>query len=355
MKIQRLEAARGLAAVYVVAQHWMPPGYSLHGYNVGIFFRFGQEAVILFFLLSGFVIHYSHQQQRHRSAARYYFDRTTRIFIPLISVFVLSYLIQSLVVGRLINPEISVLIGNLLMLQDIAELKPGVIVEPFMGNVPLWSLSYEWWFYMAYFPLVTARMSWRTKSIIVLLSSVAAAVAYLLWPVFPLRVVMYFAIWWCGASLADIYLQRHKIDTGDAVRVCGPILIIAFILAANVLQFRGDWADLRPGFSPILELRHFVSALVIVVAAAVWQSLRWMGFRWIVGPFAFFAPMSYGIYIMHVPILQLDDLFEPVWLVVRIAILAALVLAVATLLERVFYPAIKNKLRRALFPSGAPR
>jgi peptidoglycan/LPS O-acetylase OafA/YrhL len=355
MKIQRLEAARGLAAVYVVAQHWIPPGVTLHGLNVGIAFRFGQEAVILFFLLSGFVIHYSHQQQRHRSAVRYYFDRATRIYIPLVSVFVLSYLIQSLIAGRLIDPDILGLTGNVLMLQDIDELKPGVIISPYLGNSPLWSLSYEWWFYMAYFPLIAARMSWRTKSIIVLIFSAAAAVAYLFWPLFPLRVVMYFAIWWCGASLAADYLQKRRIDARDIARVCGPILIISLVLAANVLQFRADWASLRPGFHPILELRHFVSALVIVVGAGVWQSLRWVGFRWLVAPFAFFAPISYGIYIVHVPILQLDVLLEPIWLVVRVAIFIALILATAALLERVVYPAIKTKLRHALFPTGAPR
>ncbi|HYM36292.1 MAG TPA: hypothetical protein VET48_12895, partial [Steroidobacteraceae bacterium] len=148
---------------------------------------------------------------------------------------------------------------------------------------------------------------------------------------------------------------KRRIDARDIARVCGPILIISLVLAVNVLQFRADWASLRPGFHPILELRHFVSALVIVVGAGVWQSIRWVGFRWLVAPFAFFAPISYGIYIVHVPILQLDVLLEPIWLIVRVAIFIALILAAAALLERVVYPAVKSKLRHAFFPTGAPR
>ena len=41
----------------------------------------------------------------------------------------------------------------MLMLQDRSYAKPGVWVSLVGGNAPLWSLSYEWWFYMAYFPM----------------------------------------------------------------------------------------------------------------------------------------------------------------------------------------------------------
>jgi peptidoglycan/LPS O-acetylase OafA/YrhL len=34
------------------------------------------------------------------------------------------------------------------MLQDVISLKPNVISAVYMGNGVLWSLSYEWWFYM---------------------------------------------------------------------------------------------------------------------------------------------------------------------------------------------------------------
>jgi peptidoglycan/LPS O-acetylase OafA/YrhL len=49
-----LDAARACAALYVVAHH-VAKGYGFPGLT-GHLLRFGQEAVIVFFLLSGFVI-----------------------------------------------------------------------------------------------------------------------------------------------------------------------------------------------------------------------------------------------------------------------------------------------------------
>jgi peptidoglycan/LPS O-acetylase OafA/YrhL len=49
-----LDAARAIAAIYVVIHHWATSNQLTNG--PGLIFRFGQEAVIVFFLLSGFVI-----------------------------------------------------------------------------------------------------------------------------------------------------------------------------------------------------------------------------------------------------------------------------------------------------------
>jgi peptidoglycan/LPS O-acetylase OafA/YrhL len=38
---------------------------------------------------------------------------------------------------------------NVLCFQDIVSLKPNVI-SAYMGNGVLWSLSYEWWFYIIF-------------------------------------------------------------------------------------------------------------------------------------------------------------------------------------------------------------
>ena len=58
-KLDKLEALRGAAALYVVFHHTIPYDSRLFNLPVGHLMRFGQEAVILFFLLSGFVINYS--------------------------------------------------------------------------------------------------------------------------------------------------------------------------------------------------------------------------------------------------------------------------------------------------------
>ncbi len=53
-RLMKLESIRGFAAAYVVAHH----SAIAYGGKPPLLLGFGQEAVILFFLLSGFVIHH---------------------------------------------------------------------------------------------------------------------------------------------------------------------------------------------------------------------------------------------------------------------------------------------------------
>jgi peptidoglycan/LPS O-acetylase OafA/YrhL len=55
--IHRLDYLRGFVALYVVLYH-LRDNELFKGLSFGFLFQFGQEAVIIFFLLSGFVIKY---------------------------------------------------------------------------------------------------------------------------------------------------------------------------------------------------------------------------------------------------------------------------------------------------------
>lgn len=79
MKLEKLEALRGMAAIYVVLHHSIPHNLRLEELEIGFLFRFGQEAVILFFLLSGFVINYSFSRGNDKTFRTYFFKRFYRI------------------------------------------------------------------------------------------------------------------------------------------------------------------------------------------------------------------------------------------------------------------------------------
>lgn len=102
-------------------------------------------------------------------------------------------------------------VGTLLGLQDISALKPGVIVDPYLGNDPLWSLSYELAFYFA-FPFVI--WLWRRQSILVEhgigIVSCGAYVIYALAPNHWALVTSYFLVWWCGAAVAERYQKERE-------------------------------------------------------------------------------------------------------------------------------------------------
>ena len=344
-KLYKLEAVRGLAAVYVVVHHTVPNHIIFLGQDIGRLARFGQEAVILFFLLSGFVIQLSFLKSRDKSFTGYFLKRFYRIYIPLLVVFAIGYLSKSFNAGFLVDPQWGNMLGNLLMLQDWIDAKPNVIVGPYLSNGPLWSLAYEWWFYMLFFPVVSLVPDDRQRDILIYGTAVFAALLYVAYPLFVLRIFMYLAIWWTGAFAARLYLDG-KLTSLRSMRTPALVLLtICVVLSVDVLIDYRAGGRLLMGYHPLVELRHFVFALIALLLAFVWRQLRWWGFDWLVAPFLVFAPVSYVIYIAHYHVFTdatyLDFIPSPL---VRWFAYFAVLLFVAFVIELKLYPALKGRL-----------
>ena len=298
-KLLRLEAIRGLAALYVVLHHTIHVEFLLFGLDLGRLLRFGQEAVILFFLVSGFVIHFSCQVSNTQTFRTYFIKRSVRIYVPLVIVFFVGWLAESYNSGALLDVSPTQLLGNLFMLHDWPPDMPGVLVEPLFGNNPLWSLAYEWWFYMLYFPLIQLGLPMKRLSTLVFGVAVVSCLVYTVWPTFVPRIFMYFAMWWSGAFLADLYINRQAIT----VRSClAPILTlgaICTILLISALLLSQSGQKIYFGKHPFMEFRHAFFALFALLCALAWHRLKWRGFDTLVGPFMVFAPISYVVYISH--------------------------------------------------------
>ena len=208
-KLSKLEALRGFAAIYVVLHHTLfskeAAQVLIFGKNISILFRFGQEAVILFFFLSGFVIKYSFTKSKDHSFKTFFLKRFLRIYVPLLVVFIADYALNCYSKNQPIVIDWHSLTGNLLMLQDDAvSQKPNIICSTFLGNLPLWSLAYEWWFYMIFIFLIK---QWNTStSLKVYIIGTIAAISYLFFPNFINRELMYLMIWWVGVDMSSLYL-----------------------------------------------------------------------------------------------------------------------------------------------------
>jgi peptidoglycan/LPS O-acetylase OafA/YrhL len=282
----------------------------LAGVDVAILFRFGQEAVITFFLLSGFVIDYSFQNSRTKTFGHYFSRRFYRIYIPLLIIYPLSYLLASLKAGVWVDPRWQELGMNLLQLQDLSALKPGTLAEPYLDNAPLWTLAYEWWFYMLYYPIAKYMKSEKMIGLGVYVMSILAAVVYLYDPGFLSRHLMYFSIWWCGITLSWMYRNGEKINLLTLWRPLGAMGIIAAMFVFEVVRWKKEGTLRSFGFHPMLELRHFASAFMILAGAVIWRKLRWFGFDLLLKPFAHVAPMTYLIYIGHYPLMLRTDYLD---------------------------------------------
>lgn len=102
--------------------------------------RWGHEAVMIFFVLSGFLVG-GRALQKSMSGTfdfrGYLIDRTTRIFVPLLPALLLTG-IFAVIRGYPF--------GFKSFLINLAGFQ-GVFGNSYHGNNPLWSLSYEIWFY----------------------------------------------------------------------------------------------------------------------------------------------------------------------------------------------------------------
>ncbi|WP_457595306.1 acyltransferase family protein [Hydrogenimonas sp.] len=346
MKLIKLEALRGAAALYVLLHHTISD-LTVSGVHIGLIFSFGQEAVILFFLLSGFVIHYSFNFSKDKSFKIFFLKRFTRIYIPLFFVFAMTYIVLSWRYGGLIDAHFKELLFNILMLQDIPSLKPNVITAPYLDDAPLWSLSYEWWFYMAYFIIFQLSLKYvKNVDLFVFLTSVVFSVFYIYYPNIITRIGMYFSIWWTGVYLSKILIEDKKFSFGN-LKV--PLIFLASIICLLILNLylKADQFT-RVGLYPFLELRHFVFAFIAVVIAVIWKRFHWIYFDKIFAPFIIFAPISYVLYISHYPLIvgthQFDFLFHNKTIGIIFGIAISFIFAY--IVEIRIYPVVRKGIMR---------
>lgn len=342
-KLYKLEAIRGFAAIYVVLYHTFASGMKIFNQDFSFLFRFGQEAVILFFVLSGFVIYYSFDNSKNKTLKLFFAKRFLRIYIPLILVFITNYSLLCYYQKKIIDFSFKELIGNLLMLQDLGDKKPNVLVEPFLGNIPLWSLSYEWYFYFIFF---FVYKKFRSNSVIIYCISIFAAILYVFYPYFVFRVLLYFSIWWVGVDFAKLYLKREKIDFNSVKLMLVSVLTICIILILNII-YRGaiNSVFIAGGISehPWIEFRHFLFTFLIIVFVVIWKKIKWFGFDFIFKPFIHIAPISFGIYISHWFLVNNANYFSFIKdSSVRLISYMIVCLFFSYLLELVFFPKIRK-------------
>lgn len=335
MKFESLEGIRGFAAVYVFLHHLDP----LAGTPWAPLLKLGQEAVLLFFLVSGFVIAYSQLGARARkSATRFLYHRAIRIYPIFLAALALSAL-AAVVAGTTGCINAQALAGNLLMLQDIGFLKSGTWVEPFCANLPLWSLAYEWWFYVAFAILFASeRWSMTARRRVAAAGALLGAGLFLVHPSQAFLFAAYFSLWWAGLELALEFLRERKISFRGQQFSMFLLLACAAIWAIPVVRALSLQMPLVLGREPFLQLRHFGAGIVFLILAIVASRVTIVP-NGVIRLFSRAAPWSYGLYASHQPVI---DLVRAMHLGAPLAMVVTVCLAflVAYLLEIVIHPRV---------------
>ncbi|TYQ30822.1 acyltransferase family protein [Pseudanabaena sp. UWO310] len=379
-----LEGLRGLAALWVAYSHIffyefkLDPAYH-PTFSFGSLFNAAHGGILIFFALSGYVIGLTNQLPFTKSNAIRYLLRR---FIRLYPIYIIA-----IILGVLSSPTDSwkTIVGNLFFLQ-------GGVSALLSGNGVLWTLHYE----IVYYIVFLAIWYFRPQVMPLMLGSLVVAIVSPWIPWFP-SIISGYAVGWIF-WLFGLWLAWKKPSSGSLAKLPVVSYILLFIatdkltigktLLANLgftgialpeisitdfvyfplcvllfaaltkrqiphLRLLGAIAIALPLFqtSYLLATKQLFNAEGWVIAA-VQMFLGFGLWGWTMSPdifskLTFFGSISYGIYVLHMPMLNFMHRFpavsgSPSSFIIRLLIWLALTLGIAYLLELKMQPQIKR-------------
>lgn len=268
---------------------------------------FGHEAVMVFFVLSGFLISSSILRSRAAgtwSWAGYAISRATRLYVVLIpgllfgtlwdlsgkNLFAASGLYTSPLAGfgrLIVRDDLTVknFFGNLFFLQTI-------FCDTFGSNGPLWSIASEFWYYVL-FPLgLIASQAWlrKARGQAILLAFFALCIIVLLGP----EKMVGFLIWLAGFVLV-VACARFTISARPVQLAClflSGLILGAALAAARLEKLSSLNSDLAVGL-----------AFSVFLFAVLQLDFRTAQKGAYLRSAHLFAGFSYTLYVLHFPFL----------------------------------------------------
>jgi peptidoglycan/LPS O-acetylase OafA/YrhL len=305
----------------------------------------GHSAVIVFFVLSGFWVGGGVLASVDRGQFKFFdyaIKRLVRLWIVLLPALLLTASID--VAGQLLFPSSSVyqgtvlsqtilplhlddtltlraLLGNIVFLQSLH-------VAPFGTNSPLWSLAYEFWYYVM-FPcaIIALKRSFRPTL------RMTCASGFLLGCVISgPEVIALSPVWLLGAAVA-----YHQVSIRHLLGSLSPAMLAVGRLAASVVL-----AVVAIAVSAVQVNARIAEGIVAAATACLLMLLvddvRWRGAHaLLLRTLSRYAHASYSLYAIHLPIIAIcsaafvglaQDRWQPdsIHLAIGVAILSAIVL-----------------------------
>ncbi len=307
-----LDLFRWLAAFAVVLTHikhrflveWWADLEASHKHAaMKAFFAIGElghQGVVVFFAMSGFLVGGPLLQKWQEAAplkiTDYTVKRLSRLLLVLIPALFFTVIFDRIgyQVLAVSDPylayrdfseanKLTTLIGNLFFLQEI-------FVPPFGSNGPLWSLSYEFWYYFL-FPAALISINPKSTLRIRALSGICAVIiAYFLYP----KILIYFGIWLIGAG-ARVY-QPRKLPSPLFVYLAQ----FVFVLFLTRLFLRASHNDTWVEFGwDYLVTASFCLTLFKIRSISETKQLPMHKVH------SLLAESSYTLYLFHLPFLNL--------------------------------------------------
>ena len=301
----QLESLRGLSAVVVLFSHAFQAFVAPQDVTLYSIVRLlGQSAVMMFFVLSGFLIGHSIQkniqQNQLFSIKTYTMQRCKRILPPFLFALFWMLLLYALAPYFFATQSHSFEIIPALMLRtaydfSLHELVGSVFfVNEFLtptlsANAPLWSLSYEVWFYV----LAGLMAVWRYA-----FARVGFVITLLILSVLNLQFLVYFGVWLLAFAFSFDQVRSY-LDAKSLKIIQWIFGIFALCIAMYdayqffvIDQVKTYQANLFTMFNACIGLVFAIFLLQLYQKQRTFQPI-WAGS----------ARFSYTLYVTHFPIL----------------------------------------------------
>jgi peptidoglycan/LPS O-acetylase OafA/YrhL len=309
-----LDAIRGVSAVAVLLYHLRGlffvdypqlAGKSIFLMALYAFTGYGHQAVMVFFVLSGYFIGTNvlvSVGNGRWSWRTYLLSRVTRLHLVLFPALVLGAVWDR--IGMRIPQAASIYYDGLykfygpsvalrstvpIFFENFFYLQ-SIISPAFGSNTPLWSLSYEFWYYLVFPALILVAATCVEIRLRILYAGLALL---LLWFVGAL-IVFYFPIWLAGTLVGRLQRATKVRSRSLTLPLVGGVIFIACLA----------WSR-RHHLSPDLLTDYLVA-----FGFALWLYTLLLGSREDASPaYAYgakkLAGFSYTLYLTHMPMLLL--------------------------------------------------
>ncbi|MEK8034847.1 acyltransferase [Ideonella sp. DXS29W] len=302
-----LDLVRFLAALMVFVVH---ANYERFTGGIPVLWHFkdlGNDAVMVFFVLSGFVIAYV-ADQKERTIEEYAASRFARLYSVVVPALILTMLLDA--AGSVLEPSLysgrwyeydDPLVRILASLSFTNELWFSY-TRPF-SNGPFWSLGYEAWYYVLFAAAHFLRGHTRTVAV--------ATLCLIIGP----KILLLLPVWLLGVW-AYRYSARVPLGAGQGgLLFVGSIAgYLAFRLNGGpdeLLEFSKELFGTEFLYDKLSWSRKFLSSYVIgacvaanfVGAVALARRLPRLPV-WMEQPIRYCAGFTFALYLMHYPLLQ---------------------------------------------------
>ncbi|GAC1418147.1 MAG: acyltransferase [Burkholderiaceae bacterium] len=309
-----LDTIRGLAALVVVAGHARGLFFgSIIGTTSQGGVTMGHEAVMVFFVLSGYLVGGSVLKMfavNSWSWTNYLIKRLVRLWIVLIPAIVIGLLMdnigshffyqaggiysapvgQDYVTSESLGQSVYIILGNVFFLQHFLCPTAGT-------NTALWSLANEFWYYVA-FPLIMVTFRSNVSSTYRFTCALAAIGIFVLIGV---HAGCLFLVWILGAVISRMRPRIPQHIAGMVVMVAAVMFVVVFLIVKK--------SDI-PLFAAEMIIAISTGILIYVVKCkndTTGPSIYSMASR-------FFSNISYTLYLTHLPFLiLLCAIFNSPW------------------------------------------